>query len=45
VDLKEIKCEGVDWIHLARVRVHWPYRVNRAMNFRVPSKTENFMTS
>jgi hypothetical protein len=35
-DLREIGCEGVDWIHLAQDKDKWQVLVNTAMNFRVP---------
>jgi hypothetical protein len=35
-NLKEIRCEGGDWIKLARDRDRWWAVVNTAMNFRVP---------
>jgi hypothetical protein len=35
IDLKEIGCEGVDWIHLAQVRDHWWAFINTVMNLRV----------
>jgi hypothetical protein len=34
--LREIGCEGVDWIHLAQDRDHWRAVVNTVMNLRVP---------
>ena len=37
-DLKEIRCEGVDWIDLALERNVWLDYVNAVMNFRVPEK-------
>jgi hypothetical protein len=36
MDLREIGWGGMDWIHLAQVRVQWRSLVNMAMNFRVP---------
>jgi hypothetical protein len=35
VDLKEIGCECVNWIHLAQNRVQWRALVNTVMNLRV----------
>jgi hypothetical protein len=40
MDFKEIRCEGVDWMHLAQDRV----LVNTVMNLYVPQKTRNFLT-
>jgi hypothetical protein len=34
--LKEIGCEGVNWIHLAQNRVQWRALVNTATKLRVP---------
>jgi len=36
MDLREIGCEGVDWIHLIQDRVQWWALVNTVMNLRVP---------
>jgi len=36
MDLMEIGCEFMDWIHLARDRDKWRAVVNTAMNLRVP---------
>jgi hypothetical protein len=36
IDLKEMLCEGVDWIKLAPDRVQWRNVVNTAMNIWVP---------
>jgi hypothetical protein len=35
VDLKEIGCEDVDWIHLAQDRLFWWAVVNTIMTVRV----------
>jgi hypothetical protein len=43
--LKEIWCEGADWIQLAQGRVQWRALVDTVMNIRVPQKTWNFLTS
>jgi hypothetical protein len=43
-DLKETRCEGLDWIHLAEDMDQWRTLVNTIMNFRV-HKTGNFLTS
>jgi hypothetical protein len=36
MDLEEIGCEVVDWIHLAQDRDQWRALVNTVMKFRVP---------
>jgi hypothetical protein len=36
MDHREIRWEGVDWIHLAQDRNQWQVVVNAVMNFRVP---------
>jgi hypothetical protein len=36
MDLKEIKWENVNWIHVAQDRDQWPPLVNFVMNLRVP---------
>jgi hypothetical protein len=36
MDLRDIRWEGVNWIHLARDREQWRALVNTVMNFRVP---------
>jgi hypothetical protein len=36
IDLKEIGCEGLDWIELAQVRYWWLAVVNKIMNLRFP---------
>jgi hypothetical protein len=38
MDLKEIRCEDIDWIHMAQDRVHWWALVNMVMNLQVPYK-------
>jgi hypothetical protein len=34
MELREIKCSGMDWIQLAQDRVQWKALVNMVMNFR-----------
>jgi hypothetical protein len=45
LDLRKIRWEGVDWIHLAQDRDRWRAVVNTVMNLRVPWKAGNFLTS
>jgi hypothetical protein len=36
MDLREVKWEGVDWIHLDQDRDQWRALVNTVMKLRVP---------
>jgi hypothetical protein len=36
VNLREIGCDGMDWIDLAQDREQWRALVNMVMNLRVP---------
>jgi hypothetical protein len=45
MDVKEIRSEDVDWIHLAQDRDQWRVLVNTVMKFRVPYKMGNLLTS
>jgi hypothetical protein len=36
MDLKEVVCEGMDWIDLAKDRETWRALVNTVMNLPVP---------
>jgi hypothetical protein len=36
MDIKDIVCEHVDWIHMVQGRVQWQVLVNMVMNFQVP---------
>jgi len=38
MDLRGIRWEGFDWIHLAQVRDQWQVLVNSVMKLRVPQK-------
>ena len=35
-NLKEMECEGLDWIELAQDRDRWRAPVTKVMNLRVP---------
>jgi hypothetical protein len=43
INLREIGCKGVDWMHMARNRDQWRCLVNTVMNFRVPFKGGEFL--
>jgi hypothetical protein len=43
--IKEIRYEGVDWIHLAQDTVQWRTLVNTIMNFRIFKKAKNLLTT
>jgi len=45
MDIREIWCEGEDWIHLAQDRGQWLGLVNRVMKLRVPYNSGKFLTS
>jgi hypothetical protein len=45
VDLGEIVWEHVDWFHVAQDRDHWRALVNTVMNFWLPQKAGNYLTS
>jgi hypothetical protein len=36
IDLREIQCDDVDWVHVTQDRVRPLALVNMVMNFRVP---------
>jgi hypothetical protein len=44
MNLMEIGWSGVDWMRLAQDRYKW-WVVNTVMNFRVPQRAVNFLTS
>jgi hypothetical protein len=43
--LKEIGCDGLDWIERAQERDEWRVLVNMAMNLQATLKAGNFLTS
>jgi hypothetical protein len=45
IDLRETGWKVVDWVHLLQDRAQWRTPVNTEMNFRVPLKAGNFLTS
>jgi hypothetical protein len=36
MDLREIECDGMDWIELAQDKDQWRVFVNTVMNLRIP---------
>jgi hypothetical protein len=36
IDIREIGCSGMDWIHLAQYRDQWRTLVNAVINLRFP---------
>jgi hypothetical protein len=36
IDVREIGCDGVDWVDLAQDRDQWRAFLNTVMNLRVP---------
>jgi hypothetical protein len=45
MDLREMKCDGIDWIHLAQDRNQWRALVKAVMNFRVPCNVRKYLSS
>jgi hypothetical protein len=45
IDLKEVRCERMDWIDVAQEKDRWRTLVNAVMNVRVPQNAGNFLTS
>jgi hypothetical protein len=43
MDIKEIGCLIVDWVHLAQDRLQWRALVDTVINRQVPRKEENFL--
>jgi hypothetical protein len=44
MDLREIGCDGMDWIDLAQDRDQWRALVNKVMNLQVPQYTGKFLS-
>jgi len=44
MDLREIRWEGVGWIHLAQNRDQWCAVVSMVMNLQVPQNAVNVLT-
>jgi hypothetical protein len=45
IDLKEMRCEGMDWIDVAEDRDRWQALVITLMKIPVPQNAGNFLTS
>jgi hypothetical protein len=45
MDLREIRWDDMDWIHLAQDRYWWRALVNTVMNLRVPENAGTFLSS
>jgi hypothetical protein len=43
-DLREIGCDGVDWIDMAQDRDQWRARVNTILNLRFPCNAGKFLS-
>jgi hypothetical protein len=44
IDLKEVRCEIMDWIYVAEDRDRWQALVSAVMNIPVPQNAVNFLT-
>jgi hypothetical protein len=44
MDLKEIECDSVDWMHIAQCRDRWRALVNTILNLRVPLNAGKFLS-
>jgi hypothetical protein len=45
MNLRETRWKDVDWMHLTQDRDQWSPLVNTVMNFQVPLKAGDFLTS
>jgi hypothetical protein len=45
MDLQEVGCGSMDWIHLSHVRDRWRALVTAVVNLAFPYNAGNFMTS
>jgi hypothetical protein len=45
IDLKETRCEGVDWTRVTKFWVQWRDLVNTVMKFQVLYEADNFLAS
>jgi hypothetical protein len=45
IDLTEIGCDGVEWIHLAQDKDQWPIVVNTVIDIWVPENPGNVSSS
>jgi hypothetical protein len=45
MNLREIGCDGMDWINLAQDRDQWRTLVNTVMNLRVSENAGKFLSS
>jgi hypothetical protein len=45
MDLREVGCDGRDWIDLAQDRDQWRALVNLVMNLQVPYNAGKFLSS
>jgi hypothetical protein len=43
MDLREIGCDGIDWIDLAQDRDQWRALVNMVINLQVPQNAGKFL--
>jgi hypothetical protein len=44
IDLREIECNGMDWLDLDEGRDQWRALVNTAMNLPVPQNSGKFLS-